>query len=86
VTRQERLDDGSMIEDLVVEVDGKEYRGRLMIRRVDRYKSAFEVDYGLRHYHDKSLFSHNAVDQMRLHARFVLERIVKEELRGKGTS
>jgi len=78
--RSERLDDGSLIEDLVVEIDGQEYRGTLIIRRVDRKTSTFEVDYG-RHYHrDTSLFSPTATDQIRLHARFVLKRIVEEDL------
>ncbi len=84
--RRERLDDGSTIEDLVVEVDGKEYRGTFTINRIDRFKSTFEVDYGPRHHRDGSLFPHSAEDQMRLHARFVLKRMVEEELKGKGST
>lgn len=82
----ERLDDGTMIEDLIVEVDGKEYCGRLRIMRVDRSKSTFEVEYGSRYHHDTSLFPHGADDQMRLHARFVLKRMVEEEIRDEGAS
>ena len=81
--RRERFDDGSTIEDLVVEIDSKEYRETFTIKRVDRSKSAFEVDYGLRYHHDTSLFSHSAEDHMRLHACFVLKRMVEDELKGE---
>ena len=79
MTRREKLDDGTIVEDLVVEVDSKEHRGVFRIKRVDRTKSAFEVDYRGHYHRDTSLFSHSAEDQMRLHARFVLEDMVKKD-------
>lgn len=84
MTSQERLDDGSVIEDLIVEVGGKEYCGRLRIKRIDRFKSAFEVDYGARHHRDNSLFPQGADEQIRVHARSELRRMVEEELKDEG--
>ena len=68
------------MEDLKVVVDGIEYHGCLMIRRVDRTRSAFDVSFRGLYYRDSSLFHHGAVDQMRLHAQFALERLVREWL------
>lgn len=76
-----QLDDGSVVEDLQVVVDGEEHHGSLTIRRVDRTKSAFDVSFRDLFHEDTSLFHHSSVDQMRLHARFVLERLVREWLR-----
>jgi hypothetical protein len=68
------------VEDLKVVVDGTEYQGSLTIRRVDRTKSAFDVSFRDFYHKDTSLFNHASIDQMRLHARFVLERLVREWL------
>ena len=84
--RRERLDDGTVVEDLVVEVDGEEYRGTFRICRVDRTKSAFEVVYREYFHQDTSLFAHSAVEQMRLHARFVLKALVAKERESDDTS
>ena len=80
------LDDGSIVEDLEVEVDGKRYRGSLKIVRVDSKTSSFEVRYGLQYHHDSSLFRHGATEQIRLHAGFVLKRMVEAELKGESAS
>jgi hypothetical protein len=85
VTKHEELHDGTTVEDLVVEVNGKEHHGVLRIKRIDRTKSAFEVNYGAHHHQDTSLFPHSAQEQMRLHARFVLERLVKEDQQGSNS-
>ena len=75
-----QLDDGSVVEDLKVVVGGAEYQGSLTIRRVDRTKSAFDVSFRDLYHKDPSLFHHASVEQMRLHARFVLERLVQNGL------
>jgi hypothetical protein len=75
-----QLDDGSVMEDLKVVVDGTEYEGSLTIRRVDRTESAFDVSFRGLFHKDTSLFPHASSDQMRLHAGFVLERLVREWL------
>jgi hypothetical protein len=78
--RSHYLDDGSLTEVLRVEVEGKHYEGWLKIRRVDRQKSAFEISFGNLYHEDMSLFDYAAQDQMRLHARLALERLVREAL------
>jgi hypothetical protein len=48
--------DGTVIETITVEAGGKEYHGRFRIIRVDRFKPAFEIDYGMeRHRHEPVL-------------------------------
>ena len=81
MTRRKKPND--VTEDLFVDVDGKQYRGTLTIRRIDATKSAFDVNYGSYHHQDTSLFSHAAVDQMRLHARSILKGMVEKDREGK---
>lgn len=74
------LDDGSVVEPLSTEVDGREYSGTFRIRKVGAEKVQFQVEY-LDHYHeDRSLFKPTAVSQMRIHAKFVLRDLVRKSL------
>ena len=81
-----RLDDGSMVESITVNFEEEEYTGTMTVRRVGRQKSAFEIEFRDRYHRDTSLFGHGQVSQMRIHARFVLERLVKAWLRESGNS
>ena len=84
--RKFRLDDGSMVESITVNVEEEEYTGTMTVRRVDRRKSAFEVEFRDRYHRDTSLFGHGQVSQMRIHARFALEKLVRAWLAESGNS
>jgi|GEM_PF-6680859 hypothetical protein len=86
MSRQERLDDGSVIEELKVRVGGKEYYGRLRIRQVDRSIFAFDVWYSSQYHCDKSYFKRIDDEQIRIYASSILKQMVEKELKDESTS
>lgn len=69
------------MEIITIEVNGIKYEGYLEIINVDKNRIKFNLSFDDQYHQDSSMFYPGSENQIRVHAKYVLEKLVKEHLK-----
>lgn len=71
------------MESITIKYKDKEYTGEFDIVKVGQTRLSFNVSFEGYHHEDSSLFKPGTEQQMKIHAKFVLEGLVRQYLNEK---